>query len=218
MGSANMGWRRSSTPCRSLPSLGAAPGCQGRRHQPPPVLQAWVHPKSHGPPAPTSGCSTHSSTRLPREGLGVLRQPPQRARACASRVHPSRAPQGTQPAPAPPADPCSLPGIFCLRKPAHPLAPILHIPHPHRCTLQGGHEPAAQPGRCQGCSWGRPPPCPLRAAPDQYPEDRGLSGPTGTSSEHNTHSGTVHVPAGRGDPPGGLRWHSRALPAGPSAK
>lgn len=43
---------------------------------------------------------------------------------------------GDTASPGPPAD---FPGIFCCRKPAHPLAPILHIPCPQHSALRGSH-------------------------------------------------------------------------------
>lgn len=98
---------------------------------------------------------------------------------------------GDTASPGPPAD---LPGIFCRRKPAHPLALILHIPCPQHCSLQGSHRSD------DGLGLGHPLLCPPRAAPDGHPQAAGLGSSQVPDPRMAPASVTTCVPAGRGDP------------------
>lgn len=175
VGSANTGRRRSSTPRWSPPSRGQ-PQAAREGATSPPTLQARVHARSHGPPAPTPGRSTHSSTHLTSERLGGPAAAPQQAGAHASRVHPPWVPRGTQPALAPPQTRAAF-RVFSAAG-SQPIA------WPRSCT---SHIPIAAPRKAAmslmrgwevpGLQLGAPLPRPPRAAPDWHPQAGGLGSP-----------------------------------------
>lgn len=194
MGSANMGWRRSSTLRRSPPSPGAAPDCRGRHRQPPlrcghgctPDPMVPQHPQQH-PPA--------------HGGAGGPAAARQQASAHASRVHPPWDPQGTRPAPAPPQTPAAF-RVFSA-------AGSRPIPWLRSCK---SHIPIAAPrevaailmhGQKGAGAAARRVPRPDSL--DRHPRAGGLGSPAGSSSEDDTRDGTVCIPARRGDPLGELR-------------